>query len=59
MAELACVVAYVVILVGGRNVRERGWKILTGLLGLVAAGELIAMALVVSGSMKTCRMNKC
>lgn len=48
MAELACVVAYVVILVGGRNVRESGWKILAGLLGLVAVGELIAMALVVS-----------
>lgn len=48
MAELACVVAYITILVGGRNVRERGWKILAGLLGLVAAGELIAMALVVS-----------
>lgn len=49
MAELACVVAYVTILVGGRNVRERGWKILAGLLGLVAAAELVAMALVVSG----------
>lgn len=48
MAELACIVAYITILFGGRAVRESGWKILAGLLGLVALGQLIAMALVVS-----------
>ena len=47
MAELACVVAYITILVGGRQVRESGWKVLAALLGLVAVAELIAMALVV------------
>lgn len=47
MVELACVVAYLTILVGGRAVRESGWKILAGLLSLVALGEIIAMALVV------------
>ena len=49
MVELACIVAYVTILVGGRRVRESGWMILSGLLGLVALGLMTAMALVVSG----------
>ncbi|KAK5133742.1 hypothetical protein LTR08_007392 [Meristemomyces frigidus] len=44
--ELACVVAYIVILVGGRQAREEGWKVLSILLGLVAVGQMIAMALV-------------
>lgn len=47
MAELACIVAYITILFGGRAVRESGWKILAGLLGLVSLGQVIAMALVV------------
>ena len=47
MVELACVVAYVVILAGGRGVRESGWKILAGLLSLVAVAQAIGMALVV------------
>ena len=47
MAELACIVAYITILVGGRAAREGGWKILAGLLSLVAVSEIIAMALVV------------
>lgn len=45
--ELAVLIAYVTILVGGRASREAGWKVLAGLLGLVAVGELLAMALVV------------
>ena len=45
--ELACVIAYITILAGGRNTREKGWKILAALLSIVAASELIAMALVV------------
>ena len=47
MAELACIVAYIVILFGGRGVRESGWKILSGLLFVVGMAELIGMALVV------------
>lgn len=47
MVELACVVAYVVILLGGRGIRESGWKILAGLLSLVAVAQMTAMALVV------------
>ena len=48
MFELACIVAYITILAGGRAVRESGWKILAGLLSTVALGQVIAMALVVS-----------
>lgn len=50
MFELACIVAYITILAGGRGVRESGWKILAGLLSTVALGQVIAMALVVSNS---------
>lgn len=45
---LACVVAYVTILVGGRGTREVGWKILSPMLAVVALVQLIAMSLVVS-----------
>lgn len=45
---LACLVAYVTVLVGGRQVREKGWKVLVGLLAVVAGSQLTAMALVVS-----------
>jgi hypothetical protein len=48
--ELAVLVAYVVILVGGRGTREVGWKILSPLLGVVAVCQLIAMTLVVRTS---------
>ena len=47
MLEGAVLVAYVVILVGGRGMRESGWKVLGGLLGSVALGQGVAMALVV------------
>jgi hypothetical protein len=46
--QLACVVAYVTILAGGTTTRQAGWKLLSGLLAAVAAGQIIAMALVVS-----------
>ncbi|GAB7358797.1 hypothetical protein MBLNU230_g4022t1 [Neophaeotheca triangularis] len=44
--ELACLAVYVVILAGGRNMREGGWKMLGGLLSVVAVTQMIAMALV-------------
>ncbi|GAB7333983.1 hypothetical protein MBLNU13_g06087t1 [Cladosporium sp. NU13] len=44
--ELAVLVAYIVILVGGRGTREVGWKILSPLLMVVAAAQLVAMTLV-------------
>jgi len=46
--EVAVLVAYLVILVGGRGTREVGWKILSPLLLVVAAAQLVAMTLVVS-----------
>ncbi|KAF2772998.1 hypothetical protein EJ03DRAFT_324048 [Teratosphaeria nubilosa] len=44
--ELAVLVAYLTILVGGRASREAGWKVLASLLSVVAAAQVIAMALV-------------
>lgn len=52
--EVAVLVAYVVILVGGRGTREVGWKILSPLLIVVAAAQLIAMTLVVSKPRTAC-----
>lgn len=46
---LACVVAYITILVGGRGTREVGWRLLCPLLAVVALTQLIAMSLVVGG----------
>lgn len=50
--ELACIVAYITVLFGGRGVRESGWKMLGGLLGTVAVSQMIAMALVVGCKLK-------
>ncbi|KAL1583785.1 hypothetical protein WHR41_07126 [Cladosporium halotolerans] len=44
--EVAILVAYVVILVGGRGTREIGWKILSPMIMVVAAAQLVAMTLV-------------
>lgn len=46
--ELAVLVTYIVILVGGRGTREDGWKILSPMLMVIAAAQLVAMTLVVS-----------
>jgi hypothetical protein len=56
MVELACIVAYITVLTGGRAVRESGWKILAGLLSLVAVGQVVAMALVVSNTQDTLKL---
>jgi hypothetical protein len=45
--EVAVLVAYIVILVGGRGARESGWKILSPLLFIATAVQLVAMSLVV------------
>lgn len=45
--EVVVLGAYLIILFGGRGARDAGWKVLSGLLGIVAAAQLIAMALVV------------
>ncbi|KAM0693078.1 hypothetical protein Q7P36_007635 [Cladosporium allicinum] len=44
--EVAVLVAYLVILVGGRGTREVGWKILAPLLLVVSGAQLVAMTLV-------------
>ena len=41
-------IAYLVILVGGKQKRESGWKILSGLHFIAGALQLAAMAIVVS-----------
>lgn len=46
--EVACLVGFAVVILGGRQNRESGWKILSGMLAIVAAAQMIAMALVVS-----------
>ncbi|CAK3766113.1 hypothetical protein DOTSEDRAFT_70280 [Lecanosticta acicola] len=46
VVELACVIAYLTVLVGGRSSREAGWKMVAGLLSIVAVGQIISMALV-------------
>ena len=49
VVELTTLVAYLVILLGGRGTREAGWKVLYSLLALIGVAQLISMALVVSG----------
>lgn len=48
VVELATLVAYVVVLTGGKQGRDRGWRVVGGLLFLVAAVQCAAMAIVVS-----------
>ncbi len=48
LAELAALVGFVIIMAGGKVKRQGGWKVLGGLLGLVAAAEFAGMAVVVS-----------
>ena len=47
--EGMALIAYMVILAGGVQKRASGWRILCGLLLLVAAVELTGMSLMVSG----------
>ena len=41
-------IAYIVILAGGKQKRETGWRILAGLHAIVAALQAAAMAIIVS-----------
>jgi len=41
-------IAYIVILAGGKQKREQGWKILSGLHFLVGGLQLAGMAIIVS-----------
>jgi len=46
VVELASLVAFAVVLLGGREKREGGWKMVTGLLGVVVLLQCAAMAIV-------------
>ena len=41
-------IAYLIILAGGKQKRETGWKILAGLHVIVGALQVAAMAIIVS-----------
>lgn len=45
--ELVTIVAYIVILAGGKQKRQNGWKLLAALLVLTGAVQCAAMAIVV------------
>jgi hypothetical protein len=45
---LACLVAFVVVLSGGKYKRETGWPIVTGMLSLVAVMEFVVISIVAS-----------
>jgi hypothetical protein len=47
--ELVTIVSYGVVILGGKQKRETGWKILTFMLMLVGVIQCAAMAIVVSG----------
>ena len=47
VAELATVVSFLIIMAGGKMKRERGWKLLGVMLGVVAGIEFCAMGIVV------------
>ena len=49
--ELATLVAFVVVLVGGKQKREGGWKVLAFLLGVVGLLQCACMAIVVCFSL--------
>lgn len=48
VAELAAVIGFLIVMVGGRVKREGRWKILGGMLVAVAVAQFLGMAVVVS-----------
>lgn len=52
--ELATLVAFGVVLLGGRSNREQGWKMCVGLLGVVVVCQVAAMGIVVSFCLHLC-----
>ena len=48
--ELVTLVSYLMVILGGKQKRETGWKVLTFLLMLVGIIQSAAMAIVVSGT---------
>lgn len=48
VGEGGTLIAYIVVLGGGKQKRESGWKILSGMLFLVGVIQCTGMALIVS-----------
>lgn len=46
--ELVVIVAFIVVLAGGKEKRSRGWPFMTGVLLAVGAMQAVAMGIVVS-----------
>lgn len=46
--QLASLVAYIIVIAGGKQSRDKGWRMLVGLLGIVVALQAATMAIVVS-----------
>jgi len=44
--EVVIIAAYIIILIGGRERREKGWKLLSTLLFISVALQIVAMSLV-------------
>lgn len=45
VAELASLVSFLVVLTGGKYMRETGWKVLSSLLGVVALVHVVALSI--------------
>lgn len=44
--ELAGVVGFIIVLVGGKQKRDRGWTIIALIIGLCVAGQVMSMGIV-------------
>jgi len=44
--EMATIVAFAVVLIGGRQKRVQGWKVVAGMLGFVGVLQCVGMAIV-------------
>ena len=53
IVELATLIAYVVVILGGKQKRDVGWKIILSLLALAAVVQLVGMSMVVCGRTST------
>jgi len=50
--ELATLVAYIVVILGGKQKREGGWKVLASMLLLIGVVQCASMAIVVRYTLK-------
>jgi len=46
IVELASIVAFIVVILGGRQTREYGWKVVCSLLAVIALAQCASMAMV-------------